>query len=52
MLGQIQLDAGGPLVFGQVTGLPADAAVPTPVYTVLGGPGAQPWYWFEAETTS
>jgi uncharacterized OB-fold protein len=48
MLGQIQLDAEGPLVFGQVTGLEADAPVPTAVHCVLGQPGDQPWYWFAA----
>jgi uncharacterized OB-fold protein len=50
MLGQIQLDTGGPLVFGQVIGLPADAPVPTAVRSVIGEPTAQPWYWFAAAT--
>ena len=52
MLGQIQLDDEGPLIFGQVTGLPADAPVPSPVRCVIGEPGAQPWYWFAAVGTA
>ena len=47
MLGQVQLDDNGPSVFGQVRGLPADAAVPCTVTTALGDPVATPWYWFE-----
>ena len=47
MLGQVQLDDNGPLVFGQLRALPSDVAVPSAVSTVLGDPAVTPWYWFE-----
>jgi uncharacterized OB-fold protein len=48
MLGQVALDDGGPLVFAQIRGLDAGAAVPCPVRVVIGAAGSTPWYWFEA----
>ena len=47
MLGQVQVDDGGPLVFGQVRELDADAGVPCAVRTVVGEPDDSPSYWFE-----
>jgi uncharacterized protein len=49
MLGQIQLDDDGPLVFGQVRDISADAAVPRPVVVRLGVSDDSPWYWFEGQ---
>jgi len=46
-LGQVRLDDGGPLVFGQVVGLPEGATVPVAVRSVIGAEGDSPWYHFE-----
>ncbi|MBS1676362.1 MAG: OB-fold domain-containing protein [Actinobacteria bacterium] len=46
MLGQVQLDANGPLVFGLIEGLPPDADVPRSVRTVVSAEGAVPPYRF------
>jgi uncharacterized OB-fold protein len=48
-LGQVHLDGPGPIVFGNVVGLPADARLPAPVVVrVAPGEGSNPAYWFEA----
>ena len=48
MLGQVQLDGRGPLVFGVIRDLPPDAPVPAPVRTVLGD-GEGLVYWFQPQ---
>ena len=47
MLGQVHLDANGPVVFGHVRGLAQATKVPCPVRLVLADPGTVPWYWFQ-----
>jgi uncharacterized OB-fold protein len=46
-LGQIRLDDAGPLVFGQVRGLPADPGTGPRVGVVIAPEGQMPRYWFE-----
>lgn len=47
-LGQVKLD-DGPLVFGHVRELPADAHVPVRVRVAVATDGAFPPFWFEPE---
>ncbi|WP_208878664.1 Zn-ribbon domain-containing OB-fold protein [Streptomyces armeniacus] len=47
-LGQVRVDDGGPLLFGRVRGLAADAELPCPVRIVVSEDGGDgPAYWFE-----
>ena len=49
-LGQVRIDADGPVVFGHVRGIDGDRSVPMPVRLGLAAdPTEVPWYWFEPE---
>lgn len=49
-LGQVHLDADGPVVFGHVRGLAKNAKVPCRVRLVLAEDTDNvPWYWFQPE---
>lgn len=52
-LGQVRIDEDGPVVFGHIRGLAADAAVPLRVSLHLAEePDDVPWYWFEPDPES
>ena len=52
-LGQVRIDSDGPVVFGHLRSLGADAKVPCPVRLALDpDPNVTPWYWFEPEGTA
>jgi len=49
-LGQVHVDADGPVVFGHIRGLHDGAEVPCPVRLFLAADrGETPWYWFQPE---